>query len=222
MPLDDERVVDWHPPEDDPSAAPIGHGRALLWVAAGLLVVLTGNALAGWIGSAEDRRAEGRAAAVERLFAALDEDDRDTYLAGGLDRVARAGLSWAFLQRLSDDDASRPGRATVVATCTPTGAHVVRCDLEQRGGLFAGLDTRARGYFLLEESGTVRRSWIELVADEQRLATFLRDLRSTLAEEHPAVHEAVFDTDLPLLHRRAFDDTLANRRLIADALGPPG
>lgn len=228
MPESDERVVDWTTSRDTssapPSPAPIPRGRAIAWLAGAVGVVLVGNAVAGWIGGADERLAEGRAGAVESLFTALNEGDRESYLSGGLDRVARAGLSWGFLQRLGDDEVAVPraGDTTVTAACTAAGPHTVRCDLRQRGGPFAGLDTRARGYFLVDETGTVRRSWIELQADEQRLATFLRDVRSRLAEVDPATYQAVFDTELPLLHRQAFRDTLANRQRLTDALTPPG
>lgn len=217
-----DRVVSWERPEPPPGAAEVRRGPALVGAAVVLVLVLAGNALVGWVSRADERRAEGRAAAVERLFTQLEEGDREAYLAGGLHRVERAGIAWDFLRRLSEDDpgAAGPGDTRVEASCRPVGPHVVRCSLVQRGGPFAtaGIDTAARGYFVVDESGTVRRSWVELVADDQRVATFVRELRVWLSEHHPEVHRRVYDTDLPVLHRRAFQDTLTNRRLLTTAL----
>lgn len=218
-----DRIVDWQAPADGSPAPTTPPTRAVVWVAGLVVVVLAANAVVGWVGRADERREEGRAAAVEALFDALNEGIREIYVTGGLQRVDRAGLSWGFLQHLGAEADAPPGPAVtrVTADCTPTGVHVVRCELGQEGGPFAGLDTRARGYFVVDESGVVRRSWIELLGDEQRLASFLRDLRALLAEQHPEVHEAVFDTDLPFLHRQAFRDTVANRSLLAETLTPP-
>lgn len=138
-------------------------------------------------------------------------------------RVARAGVTWGFLQRLADasgPSGPAPDGTRVKARCEPVGKGLVRCALTQRGGMFAasGVDTRAHGYFQVDDAGVVRQGWIQLDADEQRAAEFLRDLRSRLEESHPEVYGAVFDTELPLLYRRAFQDTLHNRGLVTAEL----
>lgn len=227
-----ERVVDWQVPDDRAHGPDAASGTAVRARRAGAVVaaatVLGGalvvNAAVGWWSGAETRRGQAQAAAVEDLFGALNVRDAPTYLAGGLHRIDRAGTTWGFLQALPRDgtaptDATRDG-TLVDARCEPAAAGIVRCHLRQDGGLFdaAGVDTRARGYFLVADDGVVRRAWIELLADEQRPAELLRELRAWLAAEHPATLAAVYDTDLPPLFRRAFQDDLANRARVEAVL----